>query len=47
MVGRFGAHSQLRVGEVGEVVVDASALHFFDPETGLGIHDHIPKGAHA
>jgi multiple sugar transport system ATP-binding protein len=47
MVGRFGAHSQLRVGEVGEVVVDASALHFFDPETGLGIHNHIPKGAHA
>jgi multiple sugar transport system ATP-binding protein len=47
MVGRFGAHSQLRVGETGEVVVDASALHFFDPETGLGIHDHIPKGAHA
>jgi multiple sugar transport system ATP-binding protein len=47
MVGRFGAHSQLRVGEVGEVVVDASALHFFDPETGLGIHDHLPKGAHA
>jgi multiple sugar transport system ATP-binding protein len=47
MVGRFGAHSQLRVGEVGEVVVDASALHFFDPETGLGIHDHTAKGAHA
>jgi multiple sugar transport system ATP-binding protein len=47
MVGRFGAHSQLRVGEVGEIVVDASALHFFDPETGLGIHDHTAKGAHA
>jgi multiple sugar transport system ATP-binding protein len=47
MVGRFGAHSQLRVGEVGEVVVDAGALHFFDPETGLGIHDQLPKGAHA
>jgi multiple sugar transport system ATP-binding protein len=47
MVGRFGARSQLRVGEVGEIVVDASALHFFDPETGLGIHDHTAKGAHA
>jgi multiple sugar transport system ATP-binding protein len=47
MVGRFGAHSQLRVGEVGEIVVDASALHFFDPETGLGIHDHTAKGAQA
>jgi multiple sugar transport system ATP-binding protein len=47
MVGRFGARSQLRVGEVAEVAVDASALHFFDPETGLGIYDHIPKGAHA
>jgi multiple sugar transport system ATP-binding protein len=47
MVGRFGAHSQLHVGEVGEVVVDASALHFFDPESGLGIYGHQPKGAHA
>jgi multiple sugar transport system ATP-binding protein len=45
MVGRFGAHSHLRVGEVGEVVVDASALHFFDPESGLGIYNHQPKGA--
>jgi multiple sugar transport system ATP-binding protein len=45
MVGRFGAHSQLRVGEVGEVVVDANALHFFDPESGLGIYDQQPKGA--
>ena len=45
MVGRFGAHSQLHVGELGEVVVDASALHFFDPESGLGIYNHQPKGA--
>jgi multiple sugar transport system ATP-binding protein len=47
MVGRFGAKSKLREGEVGEVAVDTSALHFFDPETGLGIYDHTPKGAPA
>jgi multiple sugar transport system ATP-binding protein len=47
MVGRFGARSRLREGEVAEVAVDASALHFFDPETGLGIYDHTAKGAHA
>jgi multiple sugar transport system ATP-binding protein len=47
MVGRFGARSKLREGEVAEVALDASSLHFFDPETGLGIHDHLPKGAPA
>jgi multiple sugar transport system ATP-binding protein len=47
MVGRFGAHSRLRTGEVAEVALDASALHFFDPESGLGIYDHTPKGATA
>jgi multiple sugar transport system ATP-binding protein len=47
MVGRFGAHSRLRSGDVAEVALDASALHFFDPESGLGIYDHTPKGATA
>jgi multiple sugar transport system ATP-binding protein len=46
LVGRFGARSRVRVGEPLEVAVDARALHFFDPETGLGIYDGTPtKGA--
>jgi multiple sugar transport system ATP-binding protein len=39
MVGRFGARSQVKEGETAEVVVDTSSLHFFDPETSLGIYD--------
>ena len=39
MVGRFGARSDVREGESAEVVVDTRALHFFDPETGLGIYE--------
>jgi multiple sugar transport system ATP-binding protein len=39
MVGRFGARSQVHVGETAEVAVDTRALHFFDPDTGLGIYD--------
>jgi multiple sugar transport system ATP-binding protein len=39
MVGRFGARSRLKQGEATEVEVDTRALHFFDPETGLGIYD--------
>jgi multiple sugar transport system ATP-binding protein len=46
MVGRFGARSGVRVGETAEVAVDTRALHFFDPESGLGIYDTTPeKGA--
>jgi multiple sugar transport system ATP-binding protein len=45
MVGRFGARSQIREAETADVVVDTRALHFFDPETGLGIYDDTtPKG---
>jgi multiple sugar transport system ATP-binding protein len=39
VVGRFGARSRVREGEVAEVAVDTRTLHFFDPETGLGIYD--------
>jgi multiple sugar transport system ATP-binding protein len=45
MVGRFGARSRLRIGDVAEVAVEATSLHFFDPETGLGIYGETPKGA--
>ncbi|HEY8102872.1 MAG TPA: sn-glycerol-3-phosphate ABC transporter ATP-binding protein UgpC [Gaiellaceae bacterium] len=39
MVGRFGARSKARKGDRVRVAVDTRALHFFDPETGLGIYD--------
>jgi multiple sugar transport system ATP-binding protein len=39
MTGRFGARSRVQEGEVAEVAVDTRSLHFFDPETGLGIYD--------
>ena len=39
MVGRFGARSRVRTGEAIEVAVDTRALHFFEPESGLGIYD--------
>jgi multiple sugar transport system ATP-binding protein len=46
MVGRFGARSRVREGEAADVSVDTRALHFFDPETGLGIYDETEtKGA--
>jgi multiple sugar transport system ATP-binding protein len=39
LVGRFGARSRVRPGETVQVAVDTRSLHFFDPETGLGIYD--------
>jgi multiple sugar transport system ATP-binding protein len=46
MVGRFGARSRVREGKPVEVAVDTRALHFFDPDTGLGIYDaDTTKGA--
>jgi len=45
-VGRFGARAQVNEGEPVEVSVDTSSMHFFDPETGLGIYDQTNgKGA--
>jgi multiple sugar transport system ATP-binding protein len=43
LVGRFGARSKVVDGGEVTVAVDTRALHFFDPETGLGIYDS--KGA--
>jgi multiple sugar transport system ATP-binding protein len=46
LVGRFGARSRVRAGSDLEVAVDTRALHFFDPDTGLGIYDgQSTKGA--
>ena len=39
MVGRFGARSRVKAGDTVEVAVDTRALHFFEPESGLGIYD--------
>jgi multiple sugar transport system ATP-binding protein len=39
MVGRFSPRSQAGAGQPIEVAVDVRGLHFFDPDTGLGIYD--------
>ena len=46
MVGRFGARSRVREGQPVEIAVETRALHFFDPDSGLGIYDaDTTKGA--
>jgi multiple sugar transport system ATP-binding protein len=47
VVGRFGARSRVREDDDVNVSVDTRALHFFDPENGLGIYDQAgsTKGA--
>ncbi len=46
LVGRFNARSRVRGGGDVEVAVDTRALHFFDPQTGLGIYEgQSTKGA--
>jgi multiple sugar transport system ATP-binding protein len=49
MVGRFSPRSRVREDEEAEVAVDTRSVHFFDPETGLGIYDQgtTTKGASA
>ena len=39
VIGRFGARSHVLEGDAVEAAVDTRALHFFDPETGLGIYE--------
>jgi multiple sugar transport system ATP-binding protein len=39
VVARFGSRSEAREGTPVEVVVDTRSLHFFDPQTSLGIYD--------
>jgi multiple sugar transport system ATP-binding protein len=45
VVGRFDPHSRVQEGKTAEIAVDTRAVHFFDPETGLGIYDGETKGA--
>ena len=45
LVGRFSPRSRIREGQPAEVAVDTRSLHFFDPETGLGIYNGTPEGA--
>jgi len=45
IVGRFDPRAGVKEGEIAEVAVDTRGLHFFDPETGLGIYDEAKKGA--
>jgi multiple sugar transport system ATP-binding protein len=44
IVGRFTPRSQVAVGDDTEAVIDTRNLHFFDPETGLGIYASPAKG---
>jgi multiple sugar transport system ATP-binding protein len=39
VVGRFSPRTTVREGKEVEAAVETRALHFFDPETGLGIYD--------
>ncbi|MDP8910579.1 MAG: ABC transporter ATP-binding protein, partial [Actinomycetota bacterium] len=46
MIGRFGARSAVKEGGTATIAVDTRALHFFDPDSGLGIYDGADtKGA--
>ncbi len=45
LVGRFEPRARVREGQPVEAVVDTTSLHFFDPETSLGIYDQSEKGA--
>ncbi len=46
LVGRFDARSRIAAGQSAEVAVDTNALHYFDPDSGLGIYDgSTTKGA--
>ena len=47
IVGRLSPRSDVAEGEQAEVAVDTRALHFFDPETGLGIYEETPTGGAA
>ena len=47
IVGRLNARSKVENGQTADVAVDTRAVHFFDPDSGLGIYDEsgTTKGA--
>ncbi|ADB51354.1 ABC transporter ATP-binding protein [Conexibacter woesei] len=45
IVGRLAPRSKAAEGDAIELAVDTTALHFFDPESGLGIYDAKTEGA--
>jgi multiple sugar transport system ATP-binding protein len=46
VVGRFSPRTRVKPGDRAEAAVETRALHFFDPESGLGIYDGtLEKGA--
>jgi multiple sugar transport system ATP-binding protein len=45
IVGRFSARSGIQEGDAVDAAIDTTNLHFFDPETGLGIYADQAKGA--
>ena len=45
IVGRLAPKTRAAEGETIELAVDTSALHFFDPDSGLGIYDAKTEGA--
>jgi multiple sugar transport system ATP-binding protein len=44
VVGRISPHTRIREDETASFAVDTRGLHFFDPETGLGIYEEPTKG---
>jgi len=44
VVGRFSPRSRVRVGDTVDAVVSTANLHFFDPESGLGIYGNEVGG---
>ncbi|HEY4279996.1 MAG TPA: sn-glycerol-3-phosphate ABC transporter ATP-binding protein UgpC [Conexibacter sp.] len=45
VVGRLAPRSRAAEGAPIELAVDAAALHFFDPDSGLGVYDAPEEGA--
>jgi multiple sugar transport system ATP-binding protein len=41
----FNARSRVSEGDIIEAVVDTRNLHFFDPDTGLGIYGNTTNGS--